>query len=148
MIGRSGLRGVPRSAYRFALVGTLNTLIDLASYLLLRQAGLPILAANFISTSAGMAFSYVANHRFTFRPPPGTPVRRGRRLVLFLLVTGVGLWLLQPVVIVAVTGWLERPLSSSEAVVPLIAKVCAIAVGFIWNYTLYSRVVFKASRQP
>ncbi|MCU1475122.1 MAG: sugar translocase [Amnibacterium sp.] len=126
----------------------LNTLIDLATYLLLRQVGLQILAANFISTSAGMAFSYVANHRFTFRPLPGAPVRRRRRLLLFLLVTGTGLWLLQPVVIVAVTHWLESPLSGSEALVPLIAKVCAIAVGLIWNYTLYSRVVFRPSRDP
>jgi putative flippase GtrA len=142
------LRRLPGSAYRFALVGVLNTLIDLTAYLLLRHLGLQILAANFISTSAGMAFSYVANHSFTFRPLPGAPVRQRRQLLLFLLVTGFGLWLIQPIVIVAVTHWLESAPPRWGTMVPPVAKLCAIAVGLIWNYSLYSRVVFRHSRRP
>jgi putative flippase GtrA len=55
----------PRTLVSFAAVGVLNTAIDLVLFTLL-VAPLGILPANVVSTSAGMAFSFVMNGRHTF----------------------------------------------------------------------------------
>jgi putative flippase GtrA len=128
--------------HRFLIVGALNTLIDLSAYLALRHLGLPVLPANFLSTSAGMAFSYLGNRNFTFRSSLGS-VHVGRQVLLFLAVTGVGLWALQPVVIVTTTPWLAGVTSRSSFPSLVFPKICGIAVGLVWNYILYSRLVFR-----
>lgn len=135
---------IPRSAHRFMIVGTLNTLLDLSVFLLLRNLGLPIVIANLISTTAGMVLSYVGNRSFTFRSRQVRRVRVGKQALLFLAVTGFGQWVLQPMVILALTsalGTTGRPLGPLAAVIP---KLGGISVGLIWNYTLYNRLVFRA----
>ncbi len=133
---------------RFGLVGAANTAVDLGVYLLLSMAGLPVLLANFVSTSAGLGFSFVANRRFTFsaRPSDGA----GRQLLLFVVCTGVGLWVVQPVVLLG-AGHLLAPVGGPEEVRVLLAKLAAIGCGMVWNWTLYNRVVFRvapAAGQP
>ena len=68
---------------RFAGVGVLNTLIDVGLFLLLHDR-VGIVLANFISTSAGMAFSFVVNGLFTFKASRLT----WRQAGLFLGTTG------------------------------------------------------------
>lgn len=136
------LRRVPRSTYRFLLVGVTNTLIDLCLYLVLTHGGLTIALANFISTSAGMSFSFLANRLFTFRSAQGHR-HIGKQAALFLVVTGFGLWVLQPIVILLV----PHPIGGTTTVLGYLAlvqpKLCGIAVGVVWNYVLYSRLVFR-----
>ena len=115
---------------RFGLVGVLNTAVDFLLYLAL--AGfLPVLAANFLSTSCGMVTSFVLNRGFTFRS--SGPLNR--QILLFLLVTGTGLWVIQPLVLFG--------LASFGAVQ---AKLAAIGVGMVWNFLLYNSFVFR--REP
>ena len=75
-------------------MGVVNTLLDLGLFLLL-HGHLGIIAANFVSTSAGMTFSFVVNGLFTFRAGRLTL----RHAALFLATTGAVMWLLQPAVI-------------------------------------------------
>jgi putative flippase GtrA len=66
MTDRGGLRrGLPRTVVRFAAVGIMNTTIDVVLFWVL-HAPLGIMAANFLSTSAGMTFSFLVNGRHTF----------------------------------------------------------------------------------
>ncbi|GLZ30458.1 sugar translocase [Lentzea sp. NBRC 105346] len=115
---------------RFGLVGALNTLVDFALYVVL-VGFLPLLAANFVSTSCGMVTSFVLNRGFTFRS--SGPL--GRQVVLFLLVTGTGLWVIQPLVLFG--------LAAFGAVW---AKLAAIGIGMVWNFALYNSFVFR--REP
>ena len=55
------------TASRFAAVGVVNTALDLVAFAALTAAGAGVLLANTLSTSLGMAFSFVANRRFSFR---------------------------------------------------------------------------------
>ncbi|WP_216215465.1 GtrA family protein [Amycolatopsis aidingensis] len=118
---------------RFGLVGIANTAVDFVGYLVLVTAGLPIFFANFLSTSAGMLLSFSLNRSFTFRAKEGDPRLQA---LLFFTITAIGLWAVQPVVIMLVGGaFPDLPL--------LVPKAAGIAVGLVWNYVLYSTVVFR-----
>lgn len=95
-------------AGRFAMVGMINTAIDLVLFWLLGVAlGLPYLTANGLSYGAGMASSYLLNRAWTFRANAlAGPVRRqvprllainlaslaASSMLLSLLVEGLGLF--------------------------------------------------------
>lgn len=137
----SGLLG--REIVRFGLVGVVNTGLDLGVYFALQVGGTPVLLANFVSTSVGLAFSFVANRLFTFSArPSGGAVRQ---LALFVLCTGIGLWAVQPLVLLGMDRLL-RPLAGLGAWHILISKCVAIGFGFVWNWTLYNKVVFSTRR--
>ncbi|MFI5608947.1 GtrA family protein [Amycolatopsis sp. NPDC051903] len=123
---------------RFGLVGVANTLVDALGYLLLYSvAGLPLFVANFCSTTAGMLLSFTLNRSFTFRAKDGD-VRR--QALLFFAVTAFGLWVVQALVIYAVT-------TALPGVTPLVPKFGGIVVGLVWNYVLYHKVVFRTRRE-
>lgn len=124
------------SKLKFALVGGINTALDFGILLILSHLGLNKFVANFISTSTAFIFSFFANRSFTFKSKKDAR----KQVIPFLLVTLTGLWLLQPVVI-----WLvSLPLGSLDQTIALIiAKLAATIVSLVWNYILYSRVVFK-----
>lgn len=118
-----------RTVRRFAVVGLVNTTIDVALFALL-HARLGIVAANFVSTSAGMTFSFLVNGRYTFG------VRRVtlRRVFLFLVANGGTMWVLQPLLILLAHDLLAAPL--------LPAKLGALAVSVVTNFLLYRHVVW------
>lgn len=124
---------------RFIAVGICNTLIDFGLLFGLKFLGLPAVPANIISTSAAFGFSFFANRKFTFKTN-GDNVKR--QLFLFIIVTLFGLWGLQTVVIFTVTSLLKDA-SLNQELVLFMAKILATIVSLVWNYVLYSRVVFK-----
>lgn len=130
---------------RFGLVGSVNTAIDLVLFLALQAAGSPLLLANLVSTSCGLAFSFTANRAFTFRQRGGSGLRR--QAVAFLLGTGFGLWVVQPAVIAAAIALLAGS-GVAPGLHPLLGKVAGIAAGMVFNWLLYSRWVFRAARGP
>ena len=125
------------SKLRFALIGGINTGIDFALLFLLNSVGVNKYIANFISTSAAFIFSFFANRTFTFRSSGDAK----KQAIPFLIVTLSGLWVLQPLII-----WLCTPLFNSlnQEAALLLAKLIATIASLIWNYILYSRVVFKS----
>jgi putative flippase GtrA len=124
---------------RFLVVGGANTAIDFGLLFLLKAFGLPAISANIISTTTAFCFSFFANKKYTFKTSD-TNIKR--EIALFIVVTLFGLWVLQTLVIGAVTSFLQNT-SLSQEVLLLIAKLCATIVSLIWNYVMYSRVVFK-----
>ena len=125
------------------MVGVVNTLLDLGLFLAL-QDQLGIVAANFVSSSAGMTFSFVVNGLFTFRAGRLTL----RHAALFLSTTGAVMWLLQPVVIHALLAVADGAgLDPRATAVLLVVKIASIGVSFVANFAAYRYVVWpRASR--
>lgn len=126
---------------RYVIVGGANTAIDFFLLFLLTFAGVDKIVANYISTSIALIFSFFANKSFTFKHKGGNA---RRQFILFIVVTLSGLWLLQPLIIWVITPVLE-PYIANDGVNLFIAKLVATVATLIWNYLLYSRVVFKPS---
>lgn len=124
---------------RFAVVGGANTAIDFAVLFALTFAGVDKIVANYASTSVALIFSFFANKSFTFKDKSGNAKKQ---FLLFLIITLAGLWVLQPIIIWLSTSALE-PYSTNEALNLFIAKLIATVASLVWNYLLYSRLVFK-----
>jgi putative flippase GtrA len=118
-----------RTVVRFLAVGVCNTLIDLALFWVL-HAPLGIVLANFVSTSAGMTFSFLVNGRHTF----GVARVTLRQAALFVASNGATMWVLQPLLIHAVHDVVSVPLMA--------AKVIALGGSVVANFLLYRYVVW------
>jgi len=122
---------------RFLVVGCANTAIDFGIFITL-SLFIPPVAANFISTSVALLFSYVANKKYTFKTHNLTGVRH---IALFLSVTLVGLWGIQPVII-AVFHSLNHTYGA------VVGKIIATGCTLVWNYLWYKFVIFKKPAEP
>ena len=125
---------------RFAIVGSINTVIDFSILFTLTMfLNIPKELANFISTFISFLFSFFANKKYTFK---STSKNLKRQFLLFTIVTLFGLWVIQTIIITAITPVFTN-LGINKPAALLISKLIATAASLIWNYTLYSRAVFK-----
>ena len=124
---------------RFVVVGGANTALDFFILFLLTFMGVDKFVANYFSTGIALIFSFFANKSFTFKD---TSKSAKKQFSLFLIITLIGLWAIQPLVIWGVTVLLA-PYSTNEAATLFIAKLVATVASLTWNYLLYSRIVFK-----
>lgn len=124
---------------RFSAVGIVNTAIDFGLLFTLKALGLPVIPANIASSTTAFIFSFFANKKYTFKSHGGNLVRE---IVLFTIVTLFGLWVIQSVVIYVTYPWISE-LTNSTSSGLLISKLIATIASLLWNYTLYSLVVFK-----
>ncbi len=126
---------------KFGSVGLLNTLIDFGLFgLLSGPVGLHYIAANIISTGVALTFSFTLHGQHTFRSR-----LTKKKAVTFLIVTLIGLWILQPIVIAGMhpaLSALPNVLELENAQL-LAAKIFATIVSTIWNYILYKYLVFS-----
>ena len=128
---------------RFAIVGGVNTALDFSILFILTMLfNIPKELANFISTSVSFLFSFFANKKYTFK---STSKNLKKQFLLFTIVTLFGLWVIQTIIITAITPVFTN-LGVNKPAALLISKLIATAASLIWNYTLYSRVVFKKSK--
>ena len=123
---------------RFGLVGVANTVIDFGILFTLTHLGIPSLVSNIFSTSAAFTFSFFANKTFTFKAKNTTK----KQFLLFIGITLFGLWGIQTAVMWTVGNVLLGS-GLEHGVILLISKLCATVASLVWNYSLYSRVVFK-----
>ena len=130
--GRAGQMG------RFALVGVVNTLIDLVLFGVLAMAGWPLLLANLVSTSAGMTFGYFAHRAFSFRSTASIRESAPR----FVVTTLIGLWVVHPLVIWAGAGLLVPFAGASALTEVWLPKLAAVAAGMVWSFVVYRVYVF------
>jgi putative flippase GtrA len=123
---------------RFGLVGVINTAIDFSILFTLVGFGLPTIVSNFFSTSVALTFSFFANRSFTFKYQGKNSARQ---IVLFLVITTFGLWVIQPLIITG-ASWALNNISSSKYLVLFISKLLAVCASLVWNYSMYRRFVF------
>ena len=125
---------------RFGIVGLANTSIDFVLfYLFATVVTLPVFIANMLSTSVALGISFVLNKRAVFRDEN---VRSVRQFLVFIVGTLFGLWVLQGLVIVAIThaDIFTSLFGANGSLVA--AKIIATSVTMAWNYIVYSRYVF------
>lgn len=129
--------------FRFAIVGALGFLVDLAMlWLGLNVLGLDVYTARLASFAVTVTFTWAANRYITFGETRARTWRgMAREWVRFVGVNAIGLAVNYAVYVVMVTygsGWLA---------VPYVAAGCGSAAGLVFNYAASSRLVFptKAS---
>ena len=117
---------------RFAVVGVINTSIDLAVfYLAFYWLGLHLIVANTIAYSVGTVNSYLMNKYWTFagRGSPEVSPAEFSRFILFnlggLILSNIAIFIF------------------AKFVPPIISKIGAIGITFIWNYVTIRRFVFR-----
>jgi putative flippase GtrA len=141
-----------RKIIRFIVVGSFNTLLDTSLLLtIVKITNWSALIANCFSVSIAITVSYFLNHRIVFRSPDGYTLKKYMR---FFLVTGLGVIMIQDLVIYLVTDkfWVISKTKTfmflghnthSQTVELLGAKLSAVVVGMVWNFLLYKYVVFR-----
>lgn len=122
---------------RYGAVSTLSTSLDLGLYAALTAFGLPPIIANFPATALGFAVSFFINRSYTF---DSTNQNVTRQIVLFTIVTLFGLWVIQPAIIYVFEHIYQDAITWT---ITIIAKLIAMPVTMLYNYLLYSRVVFR-----
>lgn len=128
---------------RYGIVGSLNTTLDFVLLLLFVSVGFDKIVANYISTSIAFLFSFFTNRSFTFRSTSGN-IRK--QFALFIVVTLTGLWILQPIIITVVNDFLVQSGNTKETAL-IISKLVATIFTLVWNYLLYSKIVFALSNK-
>lgn len=125
-------RGVTLKAASFALVGVVNTFIDLgiflAAYNLLQ---LPLIPANVLAWLVAVSGSYVMNSFITFAAESGRQLRW--RAYGAFVASGVAGVITNTAILVVASYWVPV----------LAAKLLAIAVSFVVNFSLSHFVVFR-----
>jgi putative flippase GtrA len=116
---------------RFCIVGAVNTGIDFGLFLFLFYGvELPKLTANALSFIAATVNGYILNRFWTFGDTPTQ--NQSAQFLRFVLVTGGGL-LMSSIVILLFSPYM--PVYA--------AKIAAIGLTLIWNYTGSQRFVFR-----
>jgi len=140
---------------RFAVVGIAATAIDWVILFTLVALGSPSIPSNFVSTSVAMVFSFFTNKSFTFKAKNIAK----KRFVYFVIITIIGMWVIQPIIIEgvnmllgpwftdgALVKWVGDLLGSwfkAKYLVLFIGKGLATAASLTWNYLMYREFVFK-----
>lgn len=114
---------------RFAGVGLVTTVLDVAMFAVLSAAVLPALA-NVASYSSGIALSYALNRRWTF----GGGNASLRQAFKFVLATLSGLVLSTLLLMVM-----------ARIMPPVAAKLATVPIVFLWNYHSTRQWVFRAT---
>lgn len=127
---------------RFTLVSSISTAIDFTLLIIITSLGLPLIAANFISTSTSFVFSFFASKKYAFRTPDH---HIQREAVQFILVTLAGIWIIQPLIMWPLEPFI-RGLGIHGFLVIVFAKLIASLATFTWNYLFYTRLVFNKKK--
>lgn len=128
---------------RFGIVGLANTALDFLILFILVGLGVDKIIANYFSTGISFIFSFFVNKKFTFKSTSGNAKRQ---FLLFLIITIIGLWGIQPLVIIGVS-WVLSGTGWASPIILFAAKIIATVASLIWNYLFYSRIVFKKVAQ-
>ena len=128
-------RAVSLKALSFALVGIVNTLIDLGIFLIAYNwMALPLVPANVLAWIVAVSGSYVMNSFITFAAESGGKLR-GRSYGTFV-ASGIAGVIANTAVLVVASFWIPV----------LAAKLLAILASFVVNISLSHFVVFRAHR--
>jgi putative flippase GtrA len=141
-----------RKIIRFIVIGSFNTLLDTSLLLtIVKITDWSALIANCFSVSVAITVSYFLNHRIVFRSLERYSLKK---YVRFFLVTGLGVILIQDLIIYIVTDRVWRISKTktfmflghnmhSQTAELLGTKLSAVVIGMVWNFLLYKYVVFR-----
>lgn len=129
-------------AFWFSVIGGINTALDFIILFVLASFGVKIFIANIFSTGTTFIISFLMNKKITFKSVSNNKKELIREMVLFILVTLFGLWVIQNIVISTAMPIFEN-LLKNKRISLLLSKLIATIFSLIWNFILYKKVVFK-----
>lgn len=135
---------VLRKAISFGLIGVVNTVVDFGVFMFgIKVLGLALVPANVLSWLIAISGSYVMNSFITFAAESGRRLTwRGYAAFVASGIVGV----------IANTATLVIAAALLESIIPganvPIAKLLAIGVSFVVNFSMSHFVVFRPRRQP
>ena len=129
-------------AFWFSVIGGINTALDFIILFVLTSLGVKIFIANIFSTGTTFIISFLMNKKITFKSVSNNKKELIREMVLFILVTLFGLWVIQNIVISTAMPIFEN-LLKNKRISLLLSKLIATIFSLIWNFILYKKVVFK-----
>jgi putative flippase GtrA len=124
---------------KFLVVGSFNTVLDLAIFFVLANLiYMNPVPANILSTGFTMCVSFFLNHRYVFR----SRKKKRHTALQFVAVTLFNVWLVQSLIIYLVVRLTEGThLFSGHAwTLNLFAKLSGVCVSFILNFVLYKYI--------
>jgi putative flippase GtrA len=125
-------RAVMLKAASFAVIGVVNTLIDLGVFLAAYNVfALPLIPANVLAWLVAVSGSYVMNSHITFAAESGRQLRW--RAYGAFVASGVAGVIANTMTLVIASYWIPV----------LAAKLIAIAASFVVNFSLSHFVVFR-----
>jgi putative flippase GtrA len=125
-------RAVTLKAASFAVIGVVNTLIDLGVFLAAYNVfALPLIPANVLAWLVAVSGSYVMNSHITFAAESGRQLRW--RAYGAFVASGVAGVIANTMTLVIASYWIPV----------LAAKLIAIAASFVVNFSLSHFVVFR-----
>lgn len=129
-------------AFWFSVIGGINTALDFIILFVLASFGVKIFIANIFSTGTTFIISFLMNKKITFKSVSNNKKELIREMILFILVTLFGLWVIQNIVISTAMPIFEN-LLKNKRISLLLSKLIATIFSLIWNFILYKKVVFK-----
>ncbi len=125
-------RAISLKAASFAMIGVVNTLIDLGVFLIAYNVlALPLVPANVLAWLVAVSFSYVMNSFITFAAESGRQLRL--RDYGTFVASGIAGVVTNTTVLVILSYWIPV----------LAAKLLAILASFLVNFSLSHFVVFR-----
>jgi putative flippase GtrA len=150
--------GIGFQLSRFAVVGVVNTLLDMLGFNLLRKfTKLKTVAASYISSTIAMVNSYILNKYWTFESA-NSGVSAAGEAAKFFGSTIIGIYVIHNGLVwilsekftffskLAYSITSRLPILnklSQKFVYDNVAKVAGIAGSLVWNFLLYKFWVFK-----
>jgi len=129
-------------AFWFSVIGGINTALDFIILFVLTSFGIKIFIANIFSTGITFIISFLMNKKITFKSVSNNKKELIREMVLFIIITLFGLWVIQNIVISTAMPIFENLLKNKQMSL-LLSKLIATIFSLIWNFILYKKVVFK-----
>jgi putative flippase GtrA len=128
-------RKVALKAVSFAIIGAINSLVDLGVFFFAYAIlAMPLVPANVLSWFVAVSGSYVMNANITFRAESGGQLR-WRNYVTFIAFGVAGVIVNTAILVVA-----------SSIVSVIAAKLIATLAGFLVNFSLSHFIVFRPPR--
>jgi putative flippase GtrA len=133
--------GLLKKAGSFAAIGFINAAIDFAVFWVAVQAfGTPKIAANILSWMVAVTASYMMNTLITFAAESG----RKLRWKSYFTFAGSGIaGLIANTAALLIGDWILTFVFDSENLRLALAKIGAIGVSFIVNFSMSHFVVFR-----
>jgi len=128
-------RALPAKAASFAVVGVVNTLIDVNVFAIAYGIfDIPLIPANLLAWLVAVSFSYAANAMTTFGPESGQ-VLTVRDYAKFVMSGAAGGLIATTALVIA-----------SKVAAVITAKLISIFAGFAANFLLSNFYVFRSKR--
>jgi putative flippase GtrA len=139
-------RALLLKALSFGTIGVVNTLVDFTVFWIsVQKFAMPIVLANVVAWLVAVSASYVMNSFITFARESGRKLR-WRSYIAFAVSGIAGLVANTAGLLIALRfmPWLLTDADHQLAA----AKICAILLSFVVNFSLSHFVVFRRREQP